>query len=197
MLSTERIMEKLTGHHMVDTFVQWMVQEHEDFAEAYQQYLSAMRTLRREIGASANDEMDAIEQQCASNLIFSCLLGLKANLDNFKEPLASSFLDVDAEVYLREKTVHRLPKYEEAQKARNQFRAQLTSEQKEIYDHVVSYTCYLETAGPKLVHYFGYMLGNQLFPWIIPGYHEDSNLTKRYTDMLNSYFGKPVFSSIM
>ena len=190
-------MEMLVGHRTVDTFVQWMVQEHEDFAEEYQQYLSAMRTLRREIGASANDEMDAIEQQCASNLIFPFSLGLKANLDHFKNPFARSFLDVDAEVYLREKTAHRLPKYEEAQKARNQFRAQLTSEQKEIYDHVVSYTCYLETAGPKLVHYFGYMLGNQLFPWIIPGYHEDSNLTKRYTDMLNGYFGKPVFSSIM
>ena len=137
MLSTRKIMEKLTGHRMVDTFVQWMVQEHEDFAEEYQQYLSAMRTLRREIGALANDEMDAIEQQCASNLIFSCSLGLKANLDHFNNPVERSFLDVDFEVYLREEMAHSLPKYEEAQKNRDQFQSLLTSEQKEIYDFLV------------------------------------------------------------
>ena len=190
MLSTERIMEKLTGHHMVDTFVQWMVQEHEDFAEEYQQYLSAMRTLPREIGASANDEMDAIEQQCASNLIFSCLLGLKANLDNFIDPVARNFLDVDFEVYLREETAHRLPEYERAQKIRDRFYSQLTSVQKETYADVITYTCHLETVGPKLAHYFGYLLGNQLLPRVIPSYHSDMVLTIKYNSMLEDYFGK-------
>lgn len=132
----------------------------------------------------------AIEQQCASDLLFSGFLGLKANLDNFKNPVARNFLDVDFEVYLRGEVAHRLPEYEQAQKNREQFYSQLTSAQREIYEDVSTYTCHLETVGPKLAHYFGYLLGNELLPRIIPGYCVDSVLTFRYNAVLGKYMGK-------
>ena len=48
---------------------------------------------------------------------------------------------------------------------------------------------HLETVGPKLAHYYGYVLGNQLFPHVIPGYVADPQLTLRYRHTLEAYFG--------
>lgn len=189
MLSTKTILENLTEHYVVETFVQWMAKEDEDFAVDYQRYTDAMNVLQKELGDLVKEEIDAIEQQCASDLLFSGFLGLKANLDNFIDPVARNFLDVDFEVYLREETAHRLPEYERAQKIRDRFYSQLTSVQKETYADVITYTSHLETVGPKLAHYFGYLLGNQLLPRVVPGYHSDMVLTIKYNSMLEDYFG--------
>ena len=190
MLSMKPFFENLTEHNIVETFVQWMAKEHEDFAADHQRYTDAIAALRQELGDAVTDEADAIEKQCASDLLFSGLLGLKANLDNFIDPVARNFLDVDSEVYLREETAHRLPAYEQAQKVRDQFYALLTPAQKEIYEFVISYNSHLETVGPKLAHYFGYILGNELLPRVVPGYHSDMVLTIKYHNMLEDYLGK-------
>ena len=190
MLSMRTIKEYLTSHQIVETFVQWMAKEYEEFAADYQRYMDAMDTLRQELGDSVTDEIDAIEKQCASDLLFSGLLGLKANLDNFIDPVARNFLDVDFEIYLREETAHRLPAYEQAQKVRDQFYATLTPAQKEIYEDVITYSSHLETVGPKLAHYLGYILGNELLPRVVPGYHSDMVLTIKYNTMMEDYFGK-------
>lgn len=191
MLSMKTILENVTEHHIVEAFVQWMAKKDDEFAADYQRYTEAMDELQKELGDLVKDEIDAIEQQCASDLLFSGFLGLKANLDNFIDPVARNFLDVDFEVYLREETAHRLPEYERAQKIRDRFYSQLTSAQRETYEDVITYTSHLETVGPKLAHYFGYIIGNQLLPRVVPGYHMDWVLTMRYNDMLNRYFGKP------
>lgn len=190
MLSMGTIREQLTSHHIVEAFAQWLAKEYEDFAADHQRYMDAIASLQQELGNDVTDEIDAIERQCASDLLFSGLLGLKANLDYFIDPVARNFLDVDFDVYLREETAHRLPDYEQAQKVRNRFYSQLTPEQKEIYEDVITYTCHLETVGPKLAHYFGYILGNTLLPRVVPGYHSDMALTIQYKTMLGDYFGK-------
>ena len=104
--------------------------------------------------------------------------------------MARNFLDVDFEVYLREETAYRLPEYVDAQKNRERFYSQLTSAQREIYEDVSTYTSHLETLGPKLAHYFGYLLGNELLPRTVPGYHVDSVLTIKYNTLLAKYMGK-------
>ena len=190
MLSIKTILENLTEHHVVEAFVQWMAKESEDFTTDYQRYMDAIAALRQELGDAVTDEIDAIEQQCASDLLYSGLLGLKENLDNFIDPVARNFLDVDFEVYLREETAHRLPNYERAQKGRDRFYSLLTPVQKRIYEDVITYNSHLETVGPKLAHYFGYILGNELLPRVVPGYHSDMVLTIKYHTMLEDYFGK-------
>lgn len=197
MLSMKTILENLTGPHVTESFVQWLAKESEDFAADHHNYLVAIDALRRELGDAVTDEIDAIVRQSTSNLLFSAFLGLKANLDNFINPVARNFLDVDFEVYLREETSHRLPEYEHAQNVRGQFYSLLTPAQKETYADVVTYTCHLETVGPKLAHYCGYMLGNELLPWVIPGYHADFGLTMRYIAMLEEYFGKGFLPTVL
>lgn len=188
MLTINTVIEQLTGPHMTEAFIQRMIEESEDFASEHRQYIEALDTLQKELGDLVTDEIHAIEQQCASDLLFSGWLGLKANLDNFNDPVARNFLDVDFEIYLREETAHNLPEYRRAQKVRDRFYAQLTEEQKNTYEAVITYTSMMETVGPKLAHYYGFLLGNQLLQRVVPGYHADSVLTMRYTNMINQYF---------
>ena len=190
MLSIKTIWEQLTSHSIAQAFIQWLKEESEEFSADHERYINAMKTLSGELGDAVTDEINAIEQQCASDLLFSGFLGLKANLDHFMDPVARNFLDVDFEVYLREEVAHRLPEYVQAQQNRERFYSQLTSAQREIYEDVSTYTCHLETVGPKLAHYFGYLLGNELLPRIIPGYCVDSVLTIKYGAVLGKYMGK-------
>ena len=189
MLTMQTILEQLTGPHIVEAFVQQMAEKSEVFAVDRQRYIDAMGVLQKELGDAVSEERDAIERQIASDLLFSGFLGLKANLNNFIDPIARNFLDVDFDVYLREEMAHRLPEYERAEKSRDRFYSLLSPVQQKIYEDVITYTSYLETVGPKLAHYYGYLLGNELLPRIVPGYHKDSILTARYTTMLENYFG--------
>ena len=190
MLKVESIMEALTGRHPVQSLIQEMAEQFEDFAADRQRYLDAMEVLRKELGDAVTDVADAIEVQCVSNMLFSGWLGFQANLEHFIDPVARNFLEVDFEVYLREEMAHALPQYECAHKTIDQFDATLTPAQKCVYEAVSTYISHLETIVPKLAHYYGFMLGNELLGWLVPGYHKDLALTLQYTDMLNRYFGK-------
>ena len=96
---------------------------------------------------------------------------------------------MDAETYLREDKAKRLPDYHNAECVQEQFYATLTPAQQDRYEDITAYICHLETVGPKLAHYYGYQLGNQLFLHIVPGYSEDIQLTLRYRRILENYLG--------
>lgn len=194
MVTMQTVLEQLTGTQIVDALVGEMAKTFPDFAQAQKRYNDAVRTLRQELGEdsvpSVDDEITAIQRQTASNLFYSGILGIKANLDNFIDPVVTNFLDTDFETYLREQTARRLPEYESAQKVRERFFSILSPAQRKIHKDVTSYVCHLETVGPKLAHYYGYLLGNTLLSRVVPGYHPDPVLTIQYRAMLENYFGK-------
>lgn len=194
MVTMQTVLNQLTCKEIYDSLIQIMTGEFEDFADAQKQYEHAMDILQTELGADAvTDAMDAVQEQTVSNLLFSGVLGIKANLDNFINPLARNFLDVDSEIYLREDTAHRLPNYEQAQTVLDRFYAQLSPDQRMLFEEeVIAYICHLETVAPKLAHYCGYLLGNKLLPRIVPGYHADMALTEQYRMMLADYFGRKI-----
>ena len=187
-MQTQR--NQLTGTEIYDSLIHFMTKEFEDFAAIQKQYEHAMEIFQTAVGEQAAAEAaNAVRQQTVSNLLFSGFLGLRANLDNFRDPVARNFLDVDSEIYLREEAAHRLPEYACAQSVLDRFYALLSADQKALYEDVISYISYLETTVPKLSHYYGYLLGNELLPRMIPGYHRDMALTARYRMMLRDYFG--------
>ncbi len=194
MITTQTVLEQLAGKGIVNALLITLAENFEDFVWEKKQYEGAMELLERELGdsgtPSVKDVAEAIERQTASNLLFSGILGLKANLDNFIDPVSGNFLDTDYEIFLREQTACQLPEYRNAQQVRDRFFAALSAAQRESYEAVASYVNYLETAGPKLAHYYGYLLGNELLYKIVPGYHRDTVQTARYSLMLQDYFGK-------
>ena len=175
MIDTKNIMEQLTGQALTNSLIEFLEQHCKDFPEIRVKYKDAIA--QAEEGKKLAEAIDA---QTASDLLFSAALGLKANLDHFLDPIARIFLEVDPEIYLRESVAHNMPQYIEAQKI---------LDTTEVNDTIIEYTTYLETFGPKLAHYFGFLLGDELFPRIIPGYQPDSSLTIRYHNWVCRYMG--------
>ena len=194
MLSENAIFEKISYKELVTKLVDVIAANSIEFAADqahFDETISLLKTeLEQDTSPSATDLADAIYQQIGSTLLFSYCLGLKANLDHFIDPVSRTFLDVDPEVYLRENIARQLPDYLRAQRVQEQFYKALSRIQREKYDDgITTYICHLETVGPKLAHYYGYLLGNQLLPHVILGYVSDAQLTLRYRYMLEAYSG--------
>ena len=194
MLFESHIFEKISYKEIVIKLVDFMTATSEEFVTDRTRFNETISLLETELGQdaspSAADLVDAIDRQIGSTLLFSCFLGMKANLDHFINPIGHTFLDVDPEIYLRENIAQQLPDYQRAQDVQEQLYKSLSCSQKEKYDDAITtYISHLETVGPKLAHYCGYLLGNQLFPRIIPGYISDTQLLVQYRHMLKVYCG--------
>lgn len=193
MVTTQQVIEQLAGKQIVRELEVYLEEHFESFKEVRRRYLSAVEQLGDELRAneslSVAKLVDAIERQTASNLLFSGVLGIKANLDHFTDPMARTVLDVDFDVFLRENMARRLPAYEQAQNVIDSFFALLTPQQKEVFGDIIEYVSYLETTGPKLAHYYGHIIGNKTLYNVVPGYHSDEVLTMRYKSMLAGYWG--------
>lgn len=175
MIELTTIMEQLTGQTLTNSLIEFLEQHCGDFPEIHGKYQEAIA--QTEEGKALAEAIDA---QTASDLLFSAMLGMKANLDHFRDPIARTFLEVDPEIYLRETVAHSMPQYLEAQKIRNTI---------DVNDDIIAYTAYMETFGPKLAHYFGYLLGDGLLPRVIPGYQPDPLLTTGYRAWMRTYLG--------
>lgn len=194
MLSENALLPKISYKEIVAKLEDMLATNSEEFVVDQAHFNETISTLITELepdtSPSATDLVDAIYQQIGSTLLFSCCLGLKANLDHFIDPVSRTFLDVDPEMYLRETIARQLPNYLQAQHVQEQFYRTLSHKQKEKYeDGITTYICHLETVGPKLAHYYGYLLGNQLFPHVITGYVSDTQLLIQYRYMLETYLG--------
>lgn len=193
MLSVNKFFEKISYKEIVASLVEVMAENFEDFAAdqvRFNETISWFETeLEKGTSPSVTEVVDAIDQRIGSMVLLSCFLGLKANWDHFIDPIGRTFLDVDAETYLREDMAKRLPDYQNAECVQEQFYAALSQAQQDRYEDITAYISHLETVGPKLAHYYGYLLGDQLFPHIVPGYGTDVHLTLQYRIMLENYLG--------
>lgn len=190
MTNIRNILQQLSGEGMVKALEARMVEQLPDFAQARKRYADAMAVLEHDLGTAAvKTEAEAIVCQMGSLLLFCGALGFKANLDHFLDPVSKNFLDVDPETYLREPLVQSLPEFRQAAEAHALFVASLSQEQQILYEDVAEYAAYLKTVGPKLAHFWGYMLANEFLPKIIPGYYSDTNQIRAYRAKLIEFFG--------
>ena len=193
MISLNTFFEKISYQKIVAPLVDVMTTHFKEFAGARIRFNETVALLEYELEEgrtpSVSDAVDAIYQQIGSSILFSCYQGLKANLNHFIDPISRTFLDVDPDIYLREDVAGQITDYQNALRVQEKFYAALSPLQKDKYESITAYVSYLETLGPKLAHYYGYILGNQLFPHIIPGYIVDYPLTLRYRHMLEQYLG--------
>ena len=183
-----KMMALLTGREGADAFVESLIAASEDFAEDHRQFEEAIAhfksTLPDDASPSTEDLCDAIRRQISAQMIFAGYLGFQANVDHFLNPVARTFIDVDPETYLREGVARTLPEYTSAQGIIDSFWKQLPPELNELFERVIAYTAHLETVVPKMAHYNGFLLGNELLPLVMPGYQLDSQLTIRYCIMI-------------
>ena len=91
MISKMQIMESLIGKPVVDSLIQTLYNQSDDFPAIHQAYLDAIVKLHKVLGPDAKRDIQkyvtAIEQMCASNLYHSGVQGLKMNIDHFVNPM--------------------------------------------------------------------------------------------------------------
>lgn len=193
MVTTQEVMERVAGKWIAEELVAYLEHTFPDFTDVHGRFNHAVKMLRNMRGESKLPSVDdlttAIDRQTASSLFFSGMLGLKSNWDHFIDPMARTVLDVDFDVFLCENTARRLSDYEKAQAVIDCFMEPNTPEENELCEEIAEYIAYLETVGPKLAHYYGFVLGNEIFARFVPGFCPDSSLASQYRSMLGSYLG--------
>ena len=102
MLSEKTLFKNISYKEIVAKLEDILATKSAEFAADQAQFnetISLLKTeLEQDASTSVADLVDAIHQQIGSTLLFSCCLGLKANLDHFIDPVSRTFLDVDPEI---------------------------------------------------------------------------------------------------
>ena len=196
MISKMQVMEFFMGKSVVDSLIQTLYNQCEGFPTVHQDYLEAVGKLHKTLGPEAKRDIQryvaAIEMMCASNLFYCGVQGLKMNYEHFLNPMTPNctWKQVDFDDYLQPHISENLPLYNAAYRYKEQFENQLPEGTEDICDAIRSYEVDLEICGTKLAHYYGYLAGNELLKYCIPGYHSDMVLDINYRRLLADYFGR-------
>ena len=185
-----QVMTVLDNEEMLKKMLSEIDRVCKDFPHIQEEYEQSLCILRRELGDEKIEQLlDAINRRCEADLIFCGSLGYQANLQNFRDPIARTFMDVDCEEYLRVHVLEGMPQREQAEKDINAFYHSLTEEQKVAWDAISSYLVSLELDLTKLAHYAGFMFANEMLVYTEPGYTPNLVLSLRYRSFMSEWFG--------
>ncbi len=181
MNTIESILSQLTSHALVLDLKTTLREQDPEFPPVETAFQKAACALASKIGKEEAEKMLATkEQQILSDLVYAAYLGFQANLSNFHNPMASQFTKLDYDVFLREHIMQALPRRAAAEKAIAAFRETYKDALSEYEDAIQRYYIYLEVAGLKLAHFWGYAFANKFLPWVEPGYVSDGAQTSIY-----------------
>ena len=125
----------------------------------------------------------AREEELAMELIYIGWQGFQLNMEIFQNPVVALMLREDYEDLHMERRLWTLPTARKAREYQLAFWAEARAfpEDKKVLIQIVDdYFSYLQTAGYKLAHYFGFRLADQFLPYVMPGYISDPLNTSRY-----------------
>lgn len=185
-----QVLTILSAEEMLTKMVSVIEEVSKDFSHIKSEYEQALHILRRELGdEKIKPFLDAVTRRCEADLLFCGSLGYQANLNNFRDPIARTFIDVDFEEYLRVNVLQRMPQRQTAEAEIDAFYHSLSDEQKGVYDAISSYLVSLELDLTKLAHYAGFMFANDMLNYTEPGYVPNYVLTLRYQSIMSDWFG--------
>ena len=146
-------------------------------------------TLPAEQTPSLDEYLSACENDVISVVAYAGYLGFRVNLENFHHPIGIDFVRLDTIDYLKDHLFGHFPiNYRNAQ-VREAFYKSLPEGLQRLEDSIQDYFTHLECAGPKLAHYAGYIIANNILPWVEPGYREDYCQTLAFTAETAKYMG--------
>ena len=190
MNTIESILSQLTSNALVADVKTVLREQDPEFPPVETAFQEASIALASEIGKEEAEKLFAAqEQQILSDLVYAAYLGFQTNLSNFHNPAASQFTKLDYDVFLREHIMQTLPRRAAAEKTISAFRETYRDALSEYEDAIQSYYIYLEVAGPKLAHFWGYAFANRFLPWVEPGYVSDGAQTSVYALELHRDLG--------
>lgn len=164
------------------------------FPEAEQSFNNAVAALEQNLGdaitPTVSEYLAAKEEVLAMELIYIGWQGFQLNLEIFKNPVNALLLQGDYEDLNLERRLETLPTAKKARAvlcAFHEAMQDMPDEAKDLTDGVEEFYTYLETAGYKIVHYFGFRLADRFLPFVVPGYISDQVNTLQYSGGLQRY----------
>ena len=133
--------------------------------------------------------VDMLERHFAAKLLYVAWEGVYWNLNCFQNPVNKLRLQTDYEELHREYCFSALPQVLAVENAICSSVRRFNQEQQALAVQMEDYYSYLETIGFKLVHYWGFLWGNDFFPKVVPGYAADTVFTAKYMHMLERDLG--------
>ena len=190
MNTIESILSQFTSASLVADVKAVLREQDPEYPSAETAFQEAARALASRIGKEEAEKLFAAkERQILSDLVYAAYLGFQVNLANFHNPVASQFTKLDYDVFLREHIMQTLPRRAAVEKTISAFRETYKDALGEYEDAIQSYYIYLEVAGPKLAHFWGYAFANRFLPWVEPGYVSDGAQTSIYALELHRDLG--------
>ena len=193
MKSIEQIKGLMIGKSVIVDLADLLRANDTDFAESEKNYYAAVEKLRAALPAEQTPTLDEYLSACETDVIsvvaYAGYLGFRVNLENFHHPIGIDFVRLDTIDYLKDHLFGHFPINYRNSQVREAFYKSLPEGLQGLEDSIQDYFTHLECAGPKLAHYAGYIIANNILPWIEPGYREDYCQTLAFTAETEKYMG--------
>ena len=193
MKTVEQLAKQFTSRTILESMADLFRQNVEEFADDEERMLTAIATLKNQLPADFSPSVDtyisAHENDVLSRIVYAGYNGFQINRDNFHAPYGIDFTRWEAFDIAKEHIIGQLPASIEAHAVIDAFCKAIPDDLRECCRRISDYFTHFECAGPKLAHYAGYILGNQLLPLIVPGYRMDLVQTTRYDHEIEMYLG--------
>lgn len=192
MITAQDVLSNLFSVSIFTDLSNWLLEKDFDFPPVQAAYQDAAKLLVNQLGKEAEAFLSAQDQQIISDLRYCTYLGFQANLANFRCPGGNHFIAQGSDHFLREHIMFSLPGHVSYDRTITAFQTKHEQSTELQLDAIQNYYIYLETVGPKLAHYWGYVFANQFLPLVEPGYVCDGAQTSIYTMELSRELGFPV-----
>ena len=193
MKSIEQIKDLMIGKSVIVDLADLLRANDTDFAESEKNYYAAVEKLRAALPAEQTPTLDEYLSACETDVIsvvaYAGYLGFRVNLENFHHPIGIDFVRLDTIDYLKDHLFGHFPINYRNSQVREAFYKSLPEDLQGLEDSIQDYFTHLECAGPKLAHYAGYIIANNILPWVEPGYREDYCQTLAFTAETEKYMG--------
>ena len=193
MKTIEQIKDLMVGKSVIADLADLLRANDADFAESEKGYYAAVEKLRAALPAEQTPTLDEYLSACETDVIsvvaYAGYLGFRVNLENFHHPIGIDFVRLDTIDYLKDHLFGHFPINYRNSQVREAFYKSLPEGLQGLEDSIQDYFTHLDCAGPKLAHYAGYIIANNILPWIEPGYREDYCQTMAFTAETEKYMG--------
>ena len=185
MKTKEIINDLMVGKRVINDLADLLRANDADFAESEKKFLAAAKKLRTGLPADLTPTLDeylsACETDVISVVVYAGYLGFRMNLENFHHPIGIDFVRLDTIDHLKDHLFGHFPINYRNTQVYDAFYKNLPEAFREAHDDIRDHFAHLECAGPKLAHYAGYIIANNILPWVEPGYREDYCQTLAFT----------------